>query len=47
MSREKKKPAPTQRTPKGYEIPVRPRREVLDAFRKVVRPLPEKAPKKG
>jgi hypothetical protein len=29
---------PTQRTPKGLEIPVPKRKEVMDAFRKIVHP---------
>lgn len=32
----------TQRTPKGLEIPVPKRKEVMDAFRKIVQ-----APRKG
>jgi hypothetical protein len=31
---------PTQKTPKGLEIPVPKRREVIDALRKVTRPKP-------
>ncbi|HJQ49979.1 MAG TPA: hypothetical protein VJ838_05655 [Gaiellaceae bacterium] len=27
---------PTQRTPKGLEIPVPKRKEVMDAFRKII-----------
>jgi len=38
---DKEQPAPTQRTPKGLEIPVPKRKEVMDAFRKIVH-----APKK-
>jgi hypothetical protein len=33
---------PTQKTPKGLEIPVPKRREVMDAFRKIVRPAKPK-----
>ena len=29
---------PKQKTPKGQEIPVPKRREVMDAFKKIVRP---------
>jgi hypothetical protein len=29
---------PKQKTPKGLEIPVPKRREVMDAFRKIIRP---------
>jgi hypothetical protein len=29
---------PKQTTPKGLEIPVRKRSEIMDAFRKIVRP---------
>jgi hypothetical protein len=29
---------PKQTTPKGLEIPVPKRREVVDAFRKIIRP---------
>jgi hypothetical protein len=35
-------PEPTQRTPKGLEIPVPKRREVMDALRKIVKPKPAK-----
>ena len=38
---DKEKPAATQRTPKGLEIPVPKRKDVMDAFRKIA-----KAPKK-
>ena len=30
------KPEPTQTTPKGLEIPVPKRKELMDAFRKIV-----------
>jgi len=33
-----KQPAPTQKTPKGYEIPVPTRDQVLGFFKKVARP---------
>jgi hypothetical protein len=29
---------PKQKTPKGLEIPVPKRKEVMDAFRKIIRP---------
>jgi hypothetical protein len=29
---------PTQKTPKGLEIPVPKRGEIIDAFKKIVRP---------
>jgi hypothetical protein len=32
----------TQKTPKGLEIPVPKRREVMDALRKVTRPKPQR-----
>jgi hypothetical protein len=32
------RPAPTQKTPKGYEIPVPTRDQVLGFFKKVARP---------
>ena len=35
-------PAETQRTPKGLEIPVPKRKDVLDAFRKIVQPVKPK-----
>jgi hypothetical protein len=35
-------PAPTQKTPKGLEIPVPERREFMDALRKVTRPAKPK-----
>jgi len=39
-------PQPVQTTPKGYQIPVPQRSDVLGALRKVSRPLPPKdAPK--
>ena len=41
MSREAQVPAtgePKQKTPKGYEIPVPKRQDVMAFFRKVVRP---------
>jgi hypothetical protein len=44
MSGEQQEPTqgePTQRTPKGLEIPVPKRRDLMDAFRKIVH-----APKK-
>ena len=31
-------PAPTQKTPKGYEIPVPTRRTIMDAFKKIAKP---------
>jgi hypothetical protein len=34
---------PTQTTPKGLEIPVPKRRELMDAFRKIVRPVKPKS----
>jgi hypothetical protein len=39
MSGKSQEPAKTQRTPKGLEIPVPKREEVMDAFRKIVRPV--------
>ena len=44
MEKDAEQPAsePTQRTEKGLEIPVPKRKEVMDAFRKIVH-----APKKG
>jgi len=33
---------PTQRTPKGLEIPVPKRREVLDGLRKLMQPVKKK-----
>lgn len=32
----------TQRTPKGETIPLPKRREIMDAFRKIVKPKPAK-----
>jgi hypothetical protein len=48
MAQEKPeaKNGPHDKTSTGYVIPVRPRDETLAAFRKIARPLPEKAPKK-
>jgi hypothetical protein len=37
-----KEQEPRQKTPKGLEIPVPKRREVLDAFRKIVGAQPKK-----
>lgn len=36
MSGKSQEPAETQRTDKGLEIPVPKRKEVMDAFRKIV-----------
>jgi hypothetical protein len=33
---------PTQKTPKGYEIPVPQRKDLRDAFRKIVGPAKPK-----
>lgn len=41
-----KKKQPTQRTPKGYEIPVPKRREVLRDFGKIVGPPRSQDPPK-
>jgi len=38
MSEKPKEPAATQRTPKGLEIPVPKRRDVLEALRKLIQP---------
>jgi len=35
---------PTQKTPKGLEIPVPKRKELMDAFRKIVGPPVKKQP---
>ena len=35
-------PAPTQKTPKGYEIPVPTRGQVFGFFKKVTQPKPKK-----
>jgi len=35
MASKAKSPKPKQKTPKGYEIPKRPREHVLSDFRKV------------
>jgi hypothetical protein len=32
-------PAPMQKTPKGLEIPVPKRRDLMDAFRKIIGPV--------
>lgn len=37
--------APRQKTPKGYEIPKRPREHVLSDFRKVAVPPPDRGQK--
>lgn len=45
-SKRKAPPQSVQTTPKGYEIPVPQRSDVLGALRKVARPVPPKdAPK--
>jgi hypothetical protein len=31
-------PPATQKTPKGFEIPLPKRNEIMDAFRKIVKP---------
>lgn len=41
MAGKDKQPA-TQRTGKGLEIPVPKRKDVLDAFRKIVRPTKDR-----
>jgi hypothetical protein len=38
VSESKQQPAATQKTPKGYEIPVPTRDQVLGFFKKVARP---------
>jgi len=38
MEKPVQQPASTQRTPKGYEIPVPTREQVLGFFKKVARP---------
>lgn len=45
MSQDTQEPAggkPTQRTEKGLEIPVPKRSDVMDAFKKVLRPKPKR-----
>jgi hypothetical protein len=37
-----KEQEPTQRTPKGLEIPVPKRKDVMDAFRRIVHAPPKK-----
>lgn len=37
--KHQEQPAPTQRTPKGLEIPVPKRKELMAAFRKIVKPV--------
>jgi hypothetical protein len=37
-----KQQEPKQKTPKGLEIPVPKRGEVMDAFRKIIRPVKPK-----
>jgi len=34
---EPEQPAPTQKTPQGYEIPVPTRKSVFDAFKKIAK----------
>jgi hypothetical protein len=34
-----KQQEPKQKTPKGLEIPVPKRKDVMDAFRKIIRPV--------
>jgi hypothetical protein len=36
---QEQQPAPTQHTPKGLEIPVPKRGDLMDAFRKIVQPV--------
>jgi hypothetical protein len=38
------KPQETQKTPKGLEIPVPKRKELMDAFRKIVGPVRKPKP---
>jgi hypothetical protein len=35
-------PEPKQKTPKGLEIPLRSRREIIDAFKKIATSRPKK-----
>jgi hypothetical protein len=42
MSHKEQEPAETQKTPKGLEIPVPKRRDLMDAFRKIVHAPPKK-----
>jgi hypothetical protein len=37
-------PEPKQKTPKGLEIPVPKRRDLMDAFRKIVGPVKKPKP---
>jgi hypothetical protein len=39
-----KEQEPKQKTPKGLEIPVPKRKDLLDSFRKIVGPEPKKKP---
>jgi len=39
MEDKVQQPAPTQKTRKGVEIPVPKRRDLMDAFRKIVQPV--------
>ena len=45
MASKAKSPEPKQKTPKGYEIPKRPRERVLSDFRKVAVPPPDQGRK--
>jgi hypothetical protein len=38
MSGKRQEPAETQRTPKGLEIPVPKRKDLMDAFGKIIQP---------
>jgi hypothetical protein len=42
MEDNTQQPAPTQKTRKGVEIPVPKRRDLMDAFRKIVQPVKPK-----
>jgi len=39
MNGKRQQPDDTQRTPKGLEIPVPKRKDIMDAFRKIVQPV--------
>lgn len=45
MKQPKNENEPKQTTPKGYEIPARPRDDVLRAFQKIARPVRRAVPR--
>ena len=43
MNEQRPEPEPKQKTPKGLEIPVPKRKDLMDAFRKIVGPVKKRS----